>query len=302
MTNIIEVDHFSYGIGRKEILRDVALAVPAGQITALIGPNGSGKTTLLRSLLGLASRCGVAKGGRMRIAGLDPFRKGASVRRTVGFVPDRLETPAWMTVAEHLRFLAAFYPTWDAERARELSARFSIGEKERVRRLSKGQRAAHAVVCALAHRPAVLLLDEPFDGLDPAARRSVFDAVLEHYGEGETSVLFSTQSMAEVERLADRIVFLEQGRVVLAESLEEMLERCARVAVELVEEQVDWIPPGSPVGRGEGVVRELMYLSWNDEIAAALEADAAVREVRRLPRSLDEVFLATTERERASCR
>ena len=297
MKHILEARNWSYTIRRKEILHDVTLSIPTGRITALIGPNGSGKTTFIRGVLGLLSRTGCTKESQLDVLGLDPYRQGARVRREVGFVPDRLQTPAWMTVRDHLRLLSDLFPTWNETRANELRERFEIDEAQAVQSLSKGQRAAHAIVCALAHEPKLLVLDEPFDGLDPAARRRVFQAVLEHYAEGENSVLFSTQSMAEVERLADHVLFLENGQVVLDESLDELMQRSARVAVELEPEAVHWTPPGDPLIEGADGTVELTYLTWDEGIESELNSDSAVRGIRRLPRKLEEVFVATAGKE-----
>jgi ABC-2 type transport system ATP-binding protein len=295
----VNVRDWTHRFGRKRALDRAALTVPAGSVTALVGPNGSGKSTLLAGLGGLLDPCVRSFGSRVRVLGLDPFRRGPKVRKRVGWVPDLLEVPDWMTVGEHRRALARFHRRWDEEVCERLSRPMDVRAEQRVSALSKGQRAGHAVACALAQQPELLLLDEPFEGLDPSARRRIFDAVLAHFAEdGERSVLFSSQSMAEVERLADRVVFLQAGRTVFETSLEELLTRSARVEVELADPETAWQPPGEPrVLVDDGLV-ELFYLHWDEELERALAEDPRVRGVRQLARSLDEIFLATTESER----
>lgn len=292
---VLESRSWSHSIGGRDVLDRVDLRLPAGRITALLGPNGAGKSTLLCGALGLLSRPG-HRGGTLRVLGRDPYRHGARVRSAVGHVPDRLDVPAWMRVRDHLRFLRAFRKTWDDELSSELHERFGVSRNLRVAELSKGQRAAHAVACALAHRPALLLCDEPFDGLDPVARRAVFDALLEFYGEGERTILFSTQSMRDVERLADHVVVMDAGRILSAEPMEALCARNARVRVELERELSDWIPPGNPRTIGSGSRRELVYTDFDEGIRSLLQHDPAVRRFEGEPHDLEDAFVAMLER------
>jgi len=296
MTNVIETRGLSMRFGKKDVLRGVDLDVRAGSVTALLGRNGIGKSTLLRILVGFHP----PTAGTARVLGLDPARKGPEVRGLVGYVPDRMELPKWMTIRGHFRFLEPFYPTWDRALESELLTRLQLDPDEKLATQSKGQRAKHALIAALAHRPELLLLDEPFSGLDPVVRHEVLGAVMGHLREEGRTVLVVSHSMDDVERVADRLVFLDDGRVRFDRDIEEIQRNSRRVAVTLRAGAAGWTPPGRPnvVRTGDDLV--LTYLDWEALFDEALANDPAVAEVRQLPRGLNDVFLAAVGQE-ASC-
>jgi ABC-2 type transport system ATP-binding protein len=279
------------------VLRGVDLDVRAGSVTALLGRNGIGKSTLLRILVGFHP----PTSGSARVLGLDPAKEGPKVRGLVGYVPDRMELPKWMTIREHFRFLEPFYPSWDRGLESELLSRLQLDPDEKLATQSKGQRAKHALVAALAHRPQLLLLDEPFSGLDPVVRHEVLGAVMGHLREEGRTVLVVSHSMDDVERVADRLVFLDEGRVRLDMDLEEVQRRARRVAVTLRPGTNGWTPPGAPSVARTGDELVLTYLDWDAGFDAALAGDAAVADVRQLPRGLNDVFLAAVGKESATC-
>ena len=202
--------------GRKRVLEGLNLDVPSGSVTALVGPNGAGKSTLLRILVGAL----VPNGGRASVLGLDPAREGPRVRARAGYVPDRFEVPRWMRGRDWLRFLARFYASWSVDEEQRLLGLLQLDPSDKIADLSKGARAKLALVAALAHRPKLLLLDEPFSGLDVSARDAIATAIFGHLREESRTVLFVSHSLSDVERLADRIAILEGGRVVRAGELE----------------------------------------------------------------------------------
>ena len=283
---------------KNDVLRGVSLAFERGTVTALLGRNGVGKSTLLRVLVGFLP----PTSGKASVLGQDPWKRGPDVRRRVGYVPDRLELPAWMSVNDHLRFLEAFYPTWDKEEERRLLTQLDLDAKAKVKDLSKGQREKHLLIAALAHRPELLLLDEPFSGLDPVVRQEVLGAILGHLrGEGRT-ILAVTHSMLDVERLADRLVLIDDGHVRIDGLSDDLRRGLRRVAVILSPDTPkSWTPPGLPrVDRTDRDV-VLSYLDWDDEIAARLAADPAVRDVRPLPSGLEDLFRVAAKREESPC-
>ncbi len=222
---VVEIRGLVRSFGRRRVLDGVDLALGAGSVTALVGENGAGKSTLLRCVAGIVP----ASAGRVRALGLDPARAGAKLRARIGYVPERLELPAWMRVGAALRFFAAFYPTWSAAEERRLACAFELDPRERVRTLSKGARAKLALLVALAHGPELLLLDEPFSGLDPGVRKHVLAALVGHLRDPERTVLLVTHSLDDVERAADRVALLADGRVRACGETEELRERFARV-------------------------------------------------------------------------
>lgn len=208
----------AHAFGRRRVLDGVDLEVPAGQVTALLGKNGAGKSTLFRILTGVMSH----RSGSVRVLGLDPRCDGPTIRLRVGIVPERLELPRWMRVADHFDFLEPFFPTFDRAEVARLLLRLELDPRAKVATLSKGERAKHALVAALAHRPEVLLLDEPFSGLDPIVRHDVLEVVLGHLREDGRTVLLVSHSMADVERIADRVVILDEGKVKFSGDVEDV--------------------------------------------------------------------------------
>jgi ABC-2 type transport system ATP-binding protein len=208
--------------GRKRVLRDLTLMVPRGSTTALLGRNGAGKSTLIRILAGLLPR----DGGEARVIGIDPGRKPKQVKALTGYVPEATPFhPKWR-VKDAIEMSRAFRGrTWDdAEEGRLIEA-FALSPKERIGSLSKGYKAKLALLLALAHKPEVILLDEPASGLDPIVRREVLASLVDAiHGEGRT-VLLSSHLMEDVERLADRVAFLAGGKIVLEGETEEVRAR-----------------------------------------------------------------------------
>jgi ABC-2 type transport system ATP-binding protein len=153
-------------LGRRRVLERLDFELVRGSVTALVGSNGAGKSTFLRVLVGALA----PDAGATRVLGLDAAREGAKVRALVGYVPERLDVAERTTAREWLEFVARFYPTWKRSEEQRLCELFTLDLEPRVAELSKGARAKLALVAALAHEPELLLLDEPFSGLDSATR------------------------------------------------------------------------------------------------------------------------------------
>ena len=185
------------------------LDVPAGSVTALVGPNGAGKTTLLRLVMGLAA----PNEGTIRVFGRTPDPNDATTKASIGFVPEEPFLYDELTPAWHGRFAAAWYPTWDWRRYQQLLERFSVPQDKKTKELSKGNRVKAELALALAHDPQLLVLDEPTSGLDPLVRREVLDEVAGLVADGRRAAIFSTHITEDVERIADRVVFLVDGQV-----------------------------------------------------------------------------------------
>jgi len=281
---------------RRPVLKGLDLIVPRGSVTAVLGTNGVGKSTLIKVLTGELH----ARAGTVSVLDMDPRRRAVQIKRAVGHVSDHTELPRWMTVTEHQRFLEPFYPTWDRVEADRLTQLFGLDPDARYVELSKGQRALENLVAALAHHPELLLLDEPFSGLDPLVRRKVFEGVLGHLRAEGRTVLVVSHSLVDVERCADRVAILQNGRITLAGDLEQVCARAARVAVTLVPGTTGWAPPGSPVVELEGDEMTLFYLDFGDILRETLESDPAVHSVQLLARDLEDVVVAATERESAA--
>jgi ABC-2 type transport system ATP-binding protein len=183
-------------------------AVSPGRVVGLVGPNGAGKTTLMESVAGLRRTYGA-----IRVFGLDPWKNPVRVRSALGFMSDDMPLFA-MRIGGLLRTISGYYPSWDRELVERLLERFELDPRKRVHQLSRGQGTRLRLITAMAFRPRVLLLDEPAAGLDLAGRRALLDSVLEVVRDPERSVIISSHMLVDVERIADRLLVLNEGRVV----------------------------------------------------------------------------------------
>lgn len=249
-TPAVEVRGLTVRFWRTRVLDQLALTVPTGALYALLGPNGTGKTTLLRALAGIYP---VAP-GVVSLLGHDRASLPLAVQQRVGYVAEGQQLPGDCTVRQLERYLAPLYPAWDAARSGQLLERFSVPLTRRISALSRGQRMLVALWAALAPRPALLLMDEPFTGIDVAVKDRLVEGLLEVMADGGMSVLLCTHDLAEVEMLADWMGILRDGRVAHSAPLEQLR---ARVAAE--------------TGR-EAVTLKALYLALTGDAAVGREA------------------------------
>jgi ABC-2 type transport system ATP-binding protein len=192
--------HRSYQRG-SDVLRGISFSLEAGEVVGLLGKNGAGKTTLIRVAIGMIE----AQKGSVRVLGLDPRQDALEVKRRVGYVSEDQVLPEFLSVGEVIRLHRGLFPTWDEGLERRLRERFALSAKSKIKSLSKGQARQVALLCAVAHRPELLLLDEPAGGLDPSARREFLETSIQLLNEAGTTILFSSHHMTDVERMAGRI-------------------------------------------------------------------------------------------------
>jgi ABC-2 type transport system ATP-binding protein len=215
---VVAVTNLSRRFGSKTVLDDVSLYVPRGSVFGLVGENGAGKTTLIKHILGLLR----AEVGAVRVFGMDPVAEPVSVLGRIGYLSEQPDLPGWMRVGELMRYTQAFYPKWDAAYAEQLRAQFGLNPIQRLSTLSKGQRAKAGLLAAQAHRPDLLLLDEPSSGLDPMVRRDILEAVIRTVADEGRTVFFSSHLLEEIERVSDHIAMVHQGKLVLCGPLDEI--------------------------------------------------------------------------------
>lgn len=286
--NIIEIDGLDRRFGAKRALVGATLHVPRGIVFGLMGENGAGKTTMIKHILGLYR----AQRGTVRVFGRDPVRDPVAVLGRLGYLSEDRSLPQWMRIDELIRYTKAFYPAWDDEYAAELCSTFDLDPRQKIRGLSRGQGVRVGLLVALAHRPELLVLDEPSSGLDPVVRRDILEAIIRTVASEGRTILFSSHLLDEVERVSDRVAMLHQGRVVLEDDLETIQNSHRRVTVHF-QEVPDAEPrlPGQLMRQGEG--RDWTFLCHGfgrDEHSAVAEMGAEI--VGESVPSLDEVFLA----------
>lgn len=276
--------------GSEVALAGVDLRVPEGAVYILIGPNGAGKSTAMKVLLNLVR----PDAGRAEVFGLDTTARAPEVRAQIGYIPEQHEHDyGWMTCGRLIQHVAAYYPSWDHAYAAHLIDIFDIRTQRRVSTLSKGEARRLQFVLALAHRPPLLLLDEPADGLDPVMRNRTFAQLAEHLADTPTTVLITTHHIHEVESLADHVGVLRDGHLVAQMSRDELRRTVVRYRVEVPE---GWQAPQElriASARRSRTGRELQWtlIGEPDEVTARLtSAGAIVRDVT--PLALEEAALA----------
>ena len=219
---VLEFDSIHRAYRRNaEVLRGVDFSIEAGEVVGLLGKNGAGKTTLIRIAMGMLE----AQRGRVRVLGLDPRKEALEVKRRVGYVSEDQILPEFMTVGDVIRLHRGLFPTWDEELEKRLRERFELSPKSKIKTLSKGQARQVALLCAIAHRPELLLLDEPAGGLDPATRRDFLETSIQLLNESGSTILFSSHYMGDVERMAGRVVMIHDGRVLINSPLDDLREK-----------------------------------------------------------------------------
>lgn len=216
MTDVIEVQGLSRRFKRTIALDGVSLTVPQGKVYGLVGENGAGKTTFIKHLLGLLK----AQEGTVRVFGKDPVQMPEYVLGQIGYLSEDRDLPGWMRVSDLMRYNEAFYPKWDRSYAEKLRKTFDLDPRAKLRTLSRGQLAKAGLLAALAHRPELLLLDEPSSGLDPVVRRDILSAIIRTVADEGRTVVFSSHLLDEVERVADHVAMIHSGKVVLDETLD----------------------------------------------------------------------------------
>ena len=282
--------------GRHVAVSDVSLTLPTGSVYVLIGPNGAGKTTTFRMLLGLLT----PDGGEAEVNGLAVSPAGGS-RASLGYVPENRALPyTWLRVRDVLSHHSRYFPTWDAAYATRLIEAMELRMDAKFGKLSKGEARRVELTMALAHRPRLLMLDEPTDGLDPVIRSTVLSLLAEHMTESETSMLIATHLVYEMERFADHVGVMRKGKLVAQMDRVDMQTRLRRYLLDVPE---SWSAPNLPLTilKQNGTPRERRWTIWGDEAEVTSRLIASGANVRAAtPLTLEEAALALlSEREGA---
>lgn len=227
MSHPIEVEHLTKRFGKTIAVDDLSFTVPEGQVTAFLGSNGAGKTTTIQTILNLHR----PTEGSTRLFGTDSKKSGPPELREIGYVSENMELPLWMTVQQYLNYCRPFYPTWDDSFSERLVEEFQLPPDRKLRNLSRGMRMKAALIGGIAYRPKLVILDEPFSGLDPLVRDEFIRGLLRMTGDEGWTVFLSSHDIEEVERLADHVLLIESGKKRIDQPTAHLLSKCRRIEV-----------------------------------------------------------------------
>ncbi|MDF3037231.1 MAG: ATP-binding cassette protein, partial [Paucimonas sp.] len=213
--------------GSQLVLDNLSWQTAPGKVIGLLGRNGAGKSTLLECMLGLRE----VDAGAIKLFGDSPEALSDETRARIGYVPQNSDLFEWMTPLQMLAYFKAFYPRWNDAKVNALLDRWCepLSRNKRIANLSGGEKQRLSIIRALGHDPELLLLDEPVASLDPAGRRDFLRELIERGIERETTVIFSTHIMSDLERVALDVAFMKSGRIVIQQSLDNLLDKARRI-------------------------------------------------------------------------
>jgi ABC-2 type transport system ATP-binding protein len=285
---VIKLSGVTKTFGRHIALQEISLEVRRGIVFALLGENGAGKTTMIRTLLGVID----ADRGTSEVLGLTSFSHGQEIRRRCGYVSERPTLYEWMTVEEAGWFGAGFYPEGYLDRYRKFVGDFGLQLKDKIKTLSKGMRAKVALALAMSHEPELLVLDEPTSGLDTLVRREFLESMVDLTADGRT-VFLSSHQISEVERVADVVAILREGRLVLVQPLDQLKRTTAEFTLTLSDHETPLEVPGAVIHqRRRGRQCSLMMGGEPHVNYEAVRALPLVETVEQHQPSLEDIFVA----------
>ena len=285
---MIQVNDLWKKFGRHEALRGLSFSVPKGSAYALIGANGAGKTTTIKVLMNILE----PSRGTAAMLGIDSRRISPRELNRIGYVSENQDMPERLTVAEYLDYLRPFYTNWDRDLEATIRRQLRLPPERRIGDLSHGMRMKMALACALPFRPELLVLDEPFSGLDPLVRDEFMDGLLGQ--AGETTILISSHELGEIDGVATHVAFIDEGRLLFEESMGDLTARFREVQVTMEREAR---PPGRFPShwldvKATGNVLMFVDTHFSDD-AFGEEVYSLVGEVRRIdaqPMALRSIF------------
>ena len=225
MSPVIRTENLVKKFRRVEALNGLNLEVPPGAIYALVGPNGAGKTTAIKILMNIFG----ATSGHAEVLGMDTKQIAGKALTSIGYVSENQQLPDWMRVDAFFAYLRPFYPSWDRDLENQLVRQLALPLDRKLSELSRGMRMKATLASSLAYRPRLVVLDEPFSGLDPLVRDELIEGMLER--AEEATIFISSHDLAEIENLASHVGYLEQGRLRFSEEMPALVERFPEVEI-----------------------------------------------------------------------
>ena len=236
MTAIIRTQGLTKKFGSASALANLTVEVPAGSVFALIGPNGAGKSTAIKILMNLVE----PTSGYAEVLGVEAMKLGPAERAQIGYVSENRRLPDWMRTDYFLSYCKGFYPGWSDEDARDMIQQFEIPLDRPLKALSRGMRVKAALAASLSYRPRLMVLDEPFGGLDVLVRDQLIESILERMAD--STVFVASHDLSEIESFASHVAYIDEGRLRFVEELARLFERFREVEV-VLERPVTWDAP-----------------------------------------------------------
>ena len=289
MTNVIRTEKLVKTFRGVEALRGLDLDVEQGVVYALVGPNGAGKTTTIKVLMNIIP----ATSGTATVMGLPSDQLRGIAFQSIGYVSENQQQPERMTVGYFFDYLRSFYPSWDRQLEKQLVTQFALPLNRKLKHLSRGMRMKAALASALAFHPKLIVLDEPFTGLDPLVRDELIQGLLEL--AEDSSIFISSHDLAEIESFASHVGYLEEGRLRFSEELSSLMSRFREVEVTFSTAPV--VPKNLPpqwmqVNTAAAVVRFVDSQFDADQTSATVRTlFGDVRNVSFSPMSLRQIFV-----------
>lgn len=287
MEYAIETQALTKRFRRLIAVNEIDLRVPWGSVYGFLGRNGAGKTTTILMLLGLLR----PTSGGAAVLGYSSKVEPVKIRAEVGYVPEKQTAYDWMTVKELLWFTGKFYKTWNQKLAEELVERFGLDPKRKLKHLSRGMVAEVFLILALAPEPRLLILDDPTSGMDPVVRREFLENVVDIVRDRKRTVFFSSHILSDIERVADWVGILKDGRLLIQNEVDKLKLRMRKVIARFETEPPRELEMGKPLSvRRDGTTLEVVFSQYENDTPERLRGlGAAAVEVMDL--SLDDIFV-----------
>jgi len=266
------------------------LTVPTGSIYGFVGPNGAGKTTTIDLIFGM----GAKSDGSIRVLGLDHIKDEVAMKRQVGYVSPELNYQPWAKVGRAIQFVRGFYPTWDEAYCQQLMDTFQLDRGQRIMTLSFGAKIKLALLLALAWRPKLLVLDEPTVGLDAISKQQVFGELLAAVRNEDRTVLISSHGITDLERFADHVGMIKNGRMVFEGEIGEVVDRYRLADFEADDVATIAEQPGVFVQQEQG--RRLRVLLDLQRVSVDALRTRGALQIADAPVSLEDLFIALGRR------
>ena len=293
---ILEFDNVSRGYGAGDVLAKFSFSVDKGEVIGLLGRNGAGKTTLIHLAMGMLA----AREGTVRVFDMDPRVEAVAVKRRIGYVAEDQELPGFLKVREVVSMYRQLFDGWDESMADDLARRFELPPDRKIKDLSRGQARQVALLCAVSHRPELLILDEPAGGLDPAARRQFLETSIRLLNETGTTILFSSHHMGDVERMASRLIMIHDHQKWIDSDLDAIREGFSLALVPAdagVDGERLLSLPSCLCARRHGDLFHAVYELDPDTCCQSLRKELAVETIQCRSLGLEEMFIELAGRE-----